>query len=212
MQSRTTKVHKTTQIVAESESKNASEPHGAERLDRRNEVINEALAEEVERGEQSKKRSDKATAAVPESESAAPEPREAPVEPDPNPKRRLLTMSASSTASGSGQQTEKKSIPDDESRMQVEDMSEMGTGESIALPGAPSANPRRRIVVKSEPVAVTTQEAVDEYCDKAMKIARVEQIELGNIMELSITGQVLKWARQSNLSEDCHYAKLMDGT
>ena len=27
-------------------------PHGAERLDRRNEVINEALAEEVRRGEQ----------------------------------------------------------------------------------------------------------------------------------------------------------------
>ena len=39
-------------------------PHGAERLDRRNEVINEALAEEVQRGEQRKKRSDKATFAV----------------------------------------------------------------------------------------------------------------------------------------------------
>ena len=33
-----------------------------------------------------------------------------------------------------------------------------------------------------------------------MRIASVEQIELGNIMELSITGQVLKWARQVNLS------------
>ena len=33
-----------------------------------------------------------------------------------------------------------------------------------------------------------------------MRIASVEQIELGNFMELSITGQVLKWARQSNLS------------
>ena len=33
-----------------------------------------------------------------------------------------------------------------------------------------------------------------------MRIASVEQIELGNIMELSITGQVLRWARQSNLS------------
>ena len=33
-------------------------PHGAERLDRRDEVINEALAEEVRRGEQRKKRSE----------------------------------------------------------------------------------------------------------------------------------------------------------
>ena len=84
--------------------------------------------------------------------------------------------------------------------MQVEDMSETGTGEGTALPAAPSANTRRRIVVKSEPMAVTTQEAVDGYREKAMRIASVEQIELGNIMELSITGQVLKWARQVNLS------------
>ena len=88
-------------------------PHGAERLDRRDEVINEALAEEVRRGEQRKKRSDGTTAAVPETGSAAPEPmagsaapelREDPIEPDPNPKRRMLMKSASSTASGSGQQ------------------------------------------------------------------------------------------------------------
>ena len=128
-------------------------PHGAERLDRRCEVINEA----------------RATAAVPETESAAPEPRE----PEVNPKRRLLLKSASLSASGSGQRKEKRSIPDDESRMQV---------------------------VKSEPVAVTTQEAVDGHCEKTMRIASVEHIELGNVMELSITGQVLRWARQSNLS------------
>ena len=35
---------------------------------------------------------------------------------------------------------------------------------------------------------------------EAMRFESVEQIELGNIMELSITGQVLRWARQSNLS------------
>ena len=108
--------------------------------------------------------------------------------------------SASSAASGGGQQKEKRSIPDDESRVQVEDTSEMGTGERTALPGAPSANTRRRIVVKPERAAVTTQGAVDGYCEKAMRIASVEQIELGNNMELSITGQVLKWARRSNLS------------
>ena len=35
-------------------------------------------------------------------------------------------------------------------------------------------NTRRRIVGKSEPVAVTTQEAVDGYREKAMRIASVE--------------------------------------
>ena len=178
-------------------------------MDRREEVINEALAEEVRRGEQRKKRSDGSTAAVPETGSAAPEPmagsaaselREDPIEPDPNPKRRLLMKSASSAASSSGQQREKKPTPDGELRTQAEGMSEMGTSEGTALPAAPSANTRRRIVVKSEPMAVTTQEAVDGYREKARRIASVEQIELGNIMELSITGQVLKWARQVNLS------------
>ena len=67
-------------------------------------------------------------------------------------------------------------------------------------PGAPSTSIRKIIAVKSEPRAVTTQEAVDGYREKAMRIESVEQIELGNIMELSIAGQVLRWARQSNLS------------
>ena len=66
-------------------------------------VINEALAEEVRRGEQRKKSSDRATAGVPETESAAPESRENPIEPEANSKRRLLMKSASLTASGSGQ-------------------------------------------------------------------------------------------------------------
>ena len=39
-------------------------PQRAERLDRRTEVINEALAEEVQRGEQRKKRSDDTAASV----------------------------------------------------------------------------------------------------------------------------------------------------
>ena len=91
-------------------------------------VINEALAEEVRRGEQRRKRSDRARVAVPETESAAPEPRVNPMEPEVNPKRRLLIKSASSTASGSGQQGQKRSIPDDESGMQVEDTPETGTG------------------------------------------------------------------------------------
>ena len=43
-------------------------PHGAERLDRRNEIINEALADEVRRGEQRKNRSDGTTVAAPGTE------------------------------------------------------------------------------------------------------------------------------------------------
>ena len=70
--------------------------------------------------------------------------------------------------------------------MQVEDMSETGTGEGTALLAASSANTQRRIVVKSETMAVTTQEAVDGYREKAMRIASVEQMELGNIMQVSI--------------------------
>ena len=176
--------------------------HGAERLENwieGIEVINEALAEEVRRGEQRKKRSDRATAAVPEAESAAPEHRENPIEPEANPKRRLLLKSASLTASGSGQRKERRPISDGESRTQVENTSVTGTGESTALTAAPSVNSRRRIVVKSEPVAVTTQEAVDGHREKAMRIESVEQIKLGNNMELSITGPVLRWARHSNL-------------
>ena len=83
--------------------------------------------------------------------------------------------------------------------MEATTTEETGTGEGTALVAAPSANIRWRTVVKSEPVAVTTQEEVDGQCEKAMRIAGVEQIELGNIMELSIMGHLLKWTRQSNL-------------
>ena len=85
----------------------------------------------------------------------------------------------------------------------------MGTGESTPLP---SANIQRRTVVTSEPVAVTTQEAVDGYVEKAMRIASVEQNELGNIMELSMTGQVLRLSKQSTNLEEYRFAKRMDGT
>ena len=172
-------------IVAECELNNV-----AERLDRRNEVINEG-----------KKRSDDTAAAMrePEPASAAHDLRESSLEPDPNPKRRLLMKSASSTASGSGERSAKKPAADSESGMQTGEPLELGTGESTTLPGESSANTRRRIVVKSEPAAVTDQEAVDGYRENAMRIASVEQVEQGNIMELSITGHVLKWARQSNL-------------
>ena len=108
----------------------------------------------------------------------------------------MLIKSASLTASGRGQQRERRAIPDD-SRMQIEDKPEVDNEERAEPPGAPSTSIRRRM---SEPRAVTTQEAVDGYREKTMRIESVEQIELVNIMELSITGQVLMWAGQSNLS------------
>ena len=58
-------------------------------------------------------------------------------------------------------------------------------------------------------MANTTQEGVDGYREKAMKIASVEQVKLGNIMELSVTGHVLKWARQSNFCKERRCAKQM---
>ena len=122
---------------------------------------------------------DNTTATIPEPEptaSAAQALRESPIEPDPNPKRRLLMKSVSSAASGSGQQSAKMPATDTEAGMQAGYSLDMGTGESTTLPRAPSANTRRRVVVKSEPVAVTTQEAVDGYREKEIRIARVEQV------------------------------------
>ena len=116
--------------------------------------------------------------------------------------------SASSMARSSGEQGQKRLIPDDESRMQVEDAPKADIAGDIVSPAAMSTNVRWRITKKSEPVAVTTQEAIDGYREKAIRIASVEQIELGNLMELAITGQVLKWARQSNLSGGLTLCKL----
>ena len=108
--------------------------------------------------------------------------------------------STSLTDSSSGHKGEKRATSDGEPRMQVEDASVERTSEGTTLLETPSANTRRRIDGKSETVAVTTQEAIDGYREKARIIASVEQIELGNIMELSITGQLLRWARQLKLS------------
>ena len=78
---------------------------GAERLDRRSEVIKEALVEEIQRGEQVKKRSDNTTAATQEPAGpAAQNLRESPIEPDPTPPKRLLMKSTSIATRGSGQQ------------------------------------------------------------------------------------------------------------
>ena len=151
-------------------------PEGAERLDRRSEVINEALAEEIRRGEQREKRSDRTIVEAQETGSAAASAttaatttatrpaagpaRENPIEPDANPRRRMLMKSAPLTAGSSREQGQERSIPDDESRMQVEDAPKTDTGESAASPAAAPTNIKRRIDMKSESAAVTTQEAI----------------------------------------------------
>ena len=96
-----------------------------------------------------------------------------------------------------GTEKRKKSNPDGESRMQL-DKPEVDNEERF---GAPSTSISHSEV---EPRAVTTPEAVEQR--KAIEFKR-EQIEVGNIMELSITGQVLGWAE-----EECRGAKRMDGT
>ena len=179
-------------------------------MERREEVINEALAEEVRRREMRKKGTDRVATAASgmTAESAAAGWRENPIEPDPNPKRRMLMKSASLTASSSsGHSKENRTKSDEESRMQVESTSMPTINESTEPPETLEVNTRRRIIGKSEPVAVTTQEAIDGYREKARRIAKVAQIELGNIMELSITGQLLRGARRANLSGEVSLCK-----
>ena len=71
---------------------------------------------------------------------------------------------------------------------------EMGSDQREALPSALAVHTRRIIGEKSALVAITTQEGIDGYREKAMRTAHVEQIELINITELL---PVLKWTRQS---------------
>ena len=107
-------------------------PHGAERLERRDEVINEALAEEVRREEQRKKRNDRAAAEAPKQDRQHQQfqnQEKIRLKQVRIRKRRLLMKSASLTASSSGLQREWKANPDDESGIQVEDKPEIDNGE-----------------------------------------------------------------------------------
>ena len=109
---------------------------------------------------QKKRRSDRAAAEVTETEWSAPAAsatRENLIEPDPNLKRRLIMKSTSTAASGSGQERERRAIPEDDSRMQVGDKPEVDNEERAEPPGEPSTS-IRRIAVKSEPRGVTTKQ------------------------------------------------------
>ena len=81
------------------------------------------------------------------------------------------------------------------------------TNDSAAVLETQSANTRRRVIGKSEPVAVTTQEAIDGYREKARRIANVEQVELGNIMEFSIAGQLFRGEGQASMSRGLSLCK-----
>ena len=46
----------------------------------------------------------------------------------------------------------------------------------------------------------TTQEGVDGFCETGMRVASVEQAESDTIMDMSTSGELPKWARQSSTS------------
>ena len=108
------------------------------------------------------------------------------------------------SVANSGQQSVKRPVTDTESRLQTGgDQFEMGTGESTILPRAPSASIRRRIAVKSQPAAVTTQEAVDGYRgksdeDRECRTRRIGQhhgvVNHGSRARVDLSISV-KWAR-----------------
>ena len=76
---------------------------------------------------------------------------------------------------------------------------ETRTSEDTAMHETQSVNTRRKVVGESEPVAVTTQEAIDGYREKARRIASPEQVEMGNSMELSISGPLLRGATRVSI-------------
>ena len=166
---------------------------GAERLDRRSEVINEALADEIQRGKVSRGRREAAELQQQHQHqnlaaSTSHESSENPIEPDPNPKETFIHEVSFASSQRQWQQRVKRSATDAELEARMRVAMEMCSDESAALPSALAANTRRRIAENSAPVAVTTQEGIDGYREQAKMIASVEQVELGNIMELSNHG------------------------
>ena len=117
-------------------------------------------------------------------------------------------QSASSTASGSGLQSAKRPVNDTESKKA--NWRPVGNGHWSKQNAAWSTVSKHQTKNCSEGRTSGShhiEEAVHGYREKAMRIASVEQVKLGNIMELSITGHVLKWARQSNLSKGLSLSK-----
>ena len=124
-------------------------PEGTGRLDRRSEVMNEAMAEELQRNDLGERR--KCTPAASASQATASvshEMRET-IELDPTPKSRQLMNSASAAASGSWQQHVRRPATDVEVQTPTEVSMEIVDSKGDQLPSEIGANTRRRIAVKT---------------------------------------------------------------
>ena len=152
-------------------------------------VINETLANEFQRNEQRKERGSRVTPPAPATKTAASTSHaltETPIEPDLNPKKRLLVKSASSAASGSGQQHVKRSATDAQHQKHqlmsrwTWDWQKSRTAQRFGSKYQMKQSLRHKAETQC-PVAITTQEGIDEYREKAMRIASVEQVELGSV-------------------------------
>ena len=106
------------------------------------------------------------------------------IEPDPNPKRRLFMKSASSAASGSGQQQVQRPATELETKPPTEVSKEIDDGNRGALPSFNGPNTTRRIAEKplleeaqpsSSAVAIITQDGVDNE-DRECRTSREGQL------------------------------------
>ena len=110
---------------------------------------------------------------------------------DPNPKRRLLMKSASSAASGSGQQPVQRPATDSETEPPAEISMEIDDGTKGALPSVKGPNTRRRVAENTFPAEIQPSSPQWQTPLKKVRITSVEQVELGSMMELSVSGHVL---------------------
>ena len=116
--------------------------------------------------------------------------------------------SASSAASGSGQQRVKRSAADAEPEALTGVPMEICVDESAAWPSALAANTKRRIAEKSAPVAITTQEGIDGYREQAMRIASVSAsqgciqfIIFGSTERIKAFNRRLHWGKKGIVSQ-----------
>ena len=172
--------HKLTPTPAASGLRSAPKttPEGSERLDRRSEVLNEALAKEVEI---TVRRRDEIESTA--GELAVPqESKDVPISLDADSRKRRVMKAVTAVASSRSSQMEDCAVAD-ESRMDVEEEERSESRSSTEL------NTRRRIATKTSmdegrsdetTVAVTTQESLDGIREKAMRIASIDELETGS--------------------------------
>ena len=113
--------------------------------------------------------------------------------------------SASSAARGSGQQLVQRPATDVEAEAPTDISMEIDDGKRGAQLRVMGPNTRNRIAEKTclaeaqtstSAVAITTQEEIDGYRERAMRIAIVGWVELGSTMDLRSCAQVRKHMRK----------------